>query len=70
MFSDRRESTERRQQKLPTPAGQCRRGSSRRERGFQNQGWWLTVSYAEELVSEKASQLLISEKIKVKNRQK
>ena len=66
MFGDRRDKQDRRKQDLSMPAGLDRRAGSRRDSGFQGSPWWLSVSYAEELISEKASKILTSENIRIK----
>ncbi len=53
MFSDRRESEDRRKQNLSMPAGMDRRKNMRRGKQFKSQPWWLSTDYAVELVSEK-----------------
>lgn len=53
IFSDRRDSEDRRKQNLPMPAGLDRRKDMRRSKQFKAQPWWLNTDYAVELISEK-----------------
>ena len=52
IFNDRRDKSNRRQQNLPMPSGLDRRAQCRRSRRFHANPWWLSINYAEELVSE------------------
>ncbi|WP_101758857.1 hypothetical protein [Oceanicoccus sp. KOV_DT_Chl] len=56
IFSDRRGKNNRRNQNISIPSGLDRREERcgcRRNRSFNAIPWWLSVDYAEELISEK-----------------
>ncbi|MFA7554312.1 MAG: hypothetical protein WCY88_08680 [Spongiibacteraceae bacterium] len=48
MFNDRRDKPDRRRQIITVPSDLDRRNTSRRNKNYKSQPWWLRVMYADE----------------------